>query len=111
MRLGQPGVVAVVDDGGWPILIERMDHAAYDASVEVRAPDVAQPQQPLYAVRRDEWLDRPCSILIGLARLALADQPRVFYLKESMTWNYTIGLVLLERIRLAASRAYCCSAT
>jgi glc operon protein GlcG len=22
------GVVAVVDDGGWPILIERMDHAA-----------------------------------------------------------------------------------
>jgi hypothetical protein len=23
------GVVAVVDDGGWPILIERMDHAAY----------------------------------------------------------------------------------
>ena len=43
MRLGQPGVVAVVDDGGWPILIERMDHAAYDASVEVRAPDVAQP--------------------------------------------------------------------
>jgi glc operon protein GlcG len=21
------GVVAVVDDGGWPILIERMDHA------------------------------------------------------------------------------------
>src|ERR1700723_799574 len=27
------GVVAVVDDGGWPILIERMDHAAYLASV------------------------------------------------------------------------------
>ena len=23
------GVVAVVDDGGWPILIERMDQAAY----------------------------------------------------------------------------------
>jgi glc operon protein GlcG len=29
------GVVAVVDDGGWPILIERMDHAAYIASVEL----------------------------------------------------------------------------
>jgi glc operon protein GlcG len=29
------GVVAVVDDGGWPILIERMDHAAYLASVEL----------------------------------------------------------------------------
>jgi glc operon protein GlcG len=29
------GVVAVVDDGGWPILIERMDHAAFIASVEL----------------------------------------------------------------------------
>ena len=29
------GVLAVVDDGGWPILIERMDHAAYLASVEL----------------------------------------------------------------------------
>jgi glc operon protein GlcG len=29
------GVVAVVDDGGWPILVERMDHAAYIASVEL----------------------------------------------------------------------------
>jgi glc operon protein GlcG len=29
------GVVAVVDDGGWPILIERMDHAAYTASVDL----------------------------------------------------------------------------
>src|SRR4030081_3535907 len=29
------GVVAVVDDGGWPILIEHMDHAAYIASVEL----------------------------------------------------------------------------
>jgi glc operon protein GlcG len=29
------GVVAVVDDGGWPILIERMDHAAFVASVEL----------------------------------------------------------------------------
>jgi glc operon protein GlcG len=29
------GVVAVVDDGGWPILVERMDHAAYLASVEL----------------------------------------------------------------------------
>jgi glc operon protein GlcG len=29
------GVVAVVDDGGWPILIERMDNSAYTASVEL----------------------------------------------------------------------------
>src|SRR5258705_10196113 len=29
------GVIAVVDDGGWPILIERMDHAAFIASVEL----------------------------------------------------------------------------
>jgi glc operon protein GlcG len=29
------GVVAVVDDGGWLILLERMDHAAYVASVEL----------------------------------------------------------------------------
>src|SRR3984957_14466321 len=29
------GVVAVVDDGGWPILIERMDHAALLAGVEL----------------------------------------------------------------------------
>lgn len=29
------GVIAVVDDGGWPILIERMDEAAYTASVEL----------------------------------------------------------------------------
>jgi glc operon protein GlcG len=25
----------VVDDGGWPILLERMDHAAFLASVEL----------------------------------------------------------------------------
>ena len=29
------GVVAVVDDGGWPILLERMDNAAFVASVEL----------------------------------------------------------------------------
>jgi glc operon protein GlcG len=34
-RLHLAGVVAVVDDGGWPILLERMDHAAYLASVEL----------------------------------------------------------------------------
>jgi len=28
-------VIAVVDDGGWPILIERMDHAAVVAGVEL----------------------------------------------------------------------------
>jgi glc operon protein GlcG len=27
------GVIAVVDDGGWPILVLRMDHAAFVASV------------------------------------------------------------------------------
>src|SRR5215470_9154895 len=32
--------------------------------------DVAQPRHPLYAVRSDERLDRPCSILFGLAGLA-----------------------------------------
>jgi len=29
------GVIAVVDDGGWTILIERMDNPAYTASVEL----------------------------------------------------------------------------
>jgi hypothetical protein len=29
------GAIAVVDDGGWPILIERMDHAALTAGVEL----------------------------------------------------------------------------
>jgi len=29
------GVIAVVDDGGWPILLLRMDNAAYIASVEL----------------------------------------------------------------------------
>jgi glc operon protein GlcG len=29
------GVIAVVDDGGWPILLLRMDNAAYTASVEL----------------------------------------------------------------------------
>jgi glc operon protein GlcG len=29
------GVIAVVDDGGWVILLERMDHAAMTASVEL----------------------------------------------------------------------------
>jgi len=31
------GVVAVVDDGGWLILLERMDHSAMTASVELAA--------------------------------------------------------------------------
>jgi glc operon protein GlcG len=31
------GSVAVVDDGGWVILLERMDHAAMTASVELAA--------------------------------------------------------------------------
>jgi glc operon protein GlcG len=29
------GVIAVVDDGGWTLLIERMDNSAYTASVEL----------------------------------------------------------------------------
>jgi glc operon protein GlcG len=29
------GVIAVVDDGGWPILVERMDNAAFIASIEL----------------------------------------------------------------------------
>jgi glc operon protein GlcG len=29
------GVIAVVDDGGWPILVLRMDNAAYVSSVEL----------------------------------------------------------------------------
>jgi glc operon protein GlcG len=29
------GVIAVVDEGGWLILLERMDHAAMTASVEL----------------------------------------------------------------------------
>jgi len=31
------GVIAVVDDGGWLIVLERMDHAAMTASVELAA--------------------------------------------------------------------------
>jgi hypothetical protein len=34
-RLHLAGVVAVVDDGGWPILLKRMDNAAFVASVEL----------------------------------------------------------------------------
>jgi glc operon protein GlcG len=34
-RNNWPGVIAVVDDGGWPILLERMDHAALLAGVEL----------------------------------------------------------------------------
>jgi len=35
------GVIAVCDDGGWPILVERMDNPAYTASVEL-APEKAR---------------------------------------------------------------------
>ncbi len=34
-RLRSAGVIAVVDDGGWLILLMRMDNAAYVASVEL----------------------------------------------------------------------------
>jgi len=40
-RNGWPGVIAIVDDGGWPILIERMDNAALVAGV-VLAPGKAR---------------------------------------------------------------------
>ncbi len=51
------GVVAVVDAGGWPILIERMDHAAYTASVEL-APGKG----------RDQPRSRCCRYGAGLRR-------------------------------------------
>lgn len=35
LRNNWAGVIAVVDDGGWPILIERMDNAALVAGVEL----------------------------------------------------------------------------
>jgi glc operon protein GlcG len=34
-RRNLAGVIAVVDDGGWPILVLRMDNAAFLASVEL----------------------------------------------------------------------------
>jgi glc operon protein GlcG len=34
-RRNLAGVIAVVDDGGWPILVLRMDNAAFVASVEL----------------------------------------------------------------------------
>jgi glc operon protein GlcG len=34
-RNGAPGVLAIVDDGGWLILLERMDNAPMLASVEL----------------------------------------------------------------------------
>ncbi|OWJ69252.1 GlcG/HbpS family heme-binding protein [Inquilinus limosus] len=40
-RNGWPGVIAIVDDGGWPIVIERMDNAALVAGV-VLAPGKAR---------------------------------------------------------------------
>jgi glc operon protein GlcG len=45
------GVIAVVDDDGWIILLERMDHAAMTASVELApgkaraAPHLEKPSQ------------------------------------------------------------------
>lgn len=41
MRKNLRGVIAVVDDHGWPILVERMDNSAYIASVEL-APEKAR---------------------------------------------------------------------
>jgi glc operon protein GlcG len=40
-RLNLAGVIAVVDDGGWPILVLRMDTAAYVASIDL-APQKAR---------------------------------------------------------------------
>src|ERR1700674_2945389 len=47
------GVIAVVDDGGWPILIVRMDNAAFVASVEL-APGKAE-RQPCSRNRAKRW--------------------------------------------------------
>jgi glc operon protein GlcG len=44
------GVVAVVDDGGWPILIERTDHAAYLASMELAPGKAALFKKPSQAL-------------------------------------------------------------
>lgn len=57
------GVIADVDDGGWPILIERMDHAALLAGVEL-APGNA---------RTAAWFKKPSRALddaINGARVA-----------------------------------------
>jgi glc operon protein GlcG len=49
------GVVAVVDGGGWPILIERMAHAAYIASVELAPGKAGRSRCSSNRVRRLTW--------------------------------------------------------
>jgi len=49
------GVIAVCDDGGWPILVERMDNSAYTASVELapaKARTAALFKKPTAALER-----------------------------------------------------------
>ena len=60
------GVIAVVDDGGWLILLLRMDNAAYVASVEL-APGKARtaalfkkPSQALAVAARTNHTQRAC---------------------------------------------------
>jgi glc operon protein GlcG len=44
------GVIAVVDDGGWPILLLRMDNAAYVSSVELEGPNGGAIKKPSAAL-------------------------------------------------------------
>src|SRR5215831_17897568 len=57
--------------GRWArrVTVRNQNHARAEKEIRSMA-DVAQPRQLIYAVRRDGWLDRPCSILIRLAWLA-----------------------------------------
>jgi len=60
------GVIAIADDGGWPILVLRMDNAAYVASVELA------PESMLTELRSDNLQ------LLGFMRAAhqLCDECR-----------------------------------
>jgi Haem degrading protein HbpS-like len=58
------GVVAVVDDGGWAILLERMDNAAYIASVELALGKARRPRCSGSRARR--WKRQ--STMAGLRR-------------------------------------------
>jgi glc operon protein GlcG len=69
------GVVAVVDDGGWPILVERMDHAAYLASVELapaKSRTAALFKKPSHAIEDAINHGRFSAITVPGSRIALA---------------------------------------
>ncbi|MGY4310946.1 GlcG/HbpS family heme-binding protein [Bradyrhizobium sp. JR3.5] len=67
------GVIAVVDDGGWPILLLRMDNAAYVASVEL-APGKARTAALFKKGRLKR--SRMQSIRVVLQRLLRAISPK-----------------------------------